>query len=159
MVPAVSEREVSAWVQVQALVQIVLVLLLKPFYYLSEPNKHNSHTHQVYVKFYSRLPVWRYFNKAVNNLTAQCKLCKAVLKTTSGSTKGLHVHIKAIHKIKTKSLNAGVGRRSTTPEPDGSDTVLLPSTLSASASVSVVVLIYTRRSRKLPNTTEEKENQ
>lgn len=107
---------------------------------------------QVYVEFSSRLLVWRYFKKAVNNLTAQCKLCKAVLKTTSGSTKGLHVHMKAIHKIDTKSSNAGVGRTSTTPEPDAADTVSLPSTSATSAIVSLVSVSSSQ------STPEDREN-
>lgn len=87
---------------------------------------------QAYVECSSRLPVWRYFKKAVNNLTAQCNLCKAVLKTSSGSTKGLHVHMMSIHKIDTK-LNATAGRTTSTLEPDN---VSLPSTSSGSTRAS-----------------------
>ncbi|GBP55623.1 hypothetical protein EVAR_35858_1 [Eumeta japonica] len=87
-----------------------------------------SNADQVYVDFSSRLPVWRYFKKAVNDLTAQCQLCKAVLKISFGSTKGLHVHMMSIHKIDTK-LNAGAS----TPEPDN---VSLPLTSLASTRAS-----------------------
>ncbi|GBP03107.1 hypothetical protein EVAR_71114_1 [Eumeta japonica] len=92
-----------------------------------------SNADQVYVDFSSRLPVWRYFKKAVNNLTAQCQLCKAVLKTSFGSTKSLHVHMMSIHKIDTK-LNAGAS----TPEPDN---VSLPSTSLASTRASSSVAL------------------
>ncbi|GBP43985.1 hypothetical protein EVAR_27153_1 [Eumeta japonica] len=91
-----------------------------------------SNADQVYVDFSSRLPVWRYFKKAVNNLTAQCQLCKAVLKTSFGSTK-VYVHMMSIHKIDTK-LNAGAS----TPEPDN---VSLPSTSLASTRASSSVAL------------------
>lgn len=96
---------------------------------------------QAYVEFNSRLPVWRHFKKAVDNSTAQCKLCKAILKTTSGSTKGLHVHMKAIHKIDTKSSTKEEGKISSTPEIDTVNDVSLSQPSTSSAFPKVLSLV------------------
>lgn len=96
-------------------------------------NMSTNNSNEVYVEFSSSLPVWRHFKKAVNNLTAQCKLCKAILKTTSNSTKGLHVHMKSIHQIDTKTSNTAVRRTPVTLELDSAS---LPSSSSESTSTS-----------------------
>ena len=36
--------------------------------------------------------IWEHFKREKHGQTAQCKMCQSVLKTTSGSTKGLHKH-------------------------------------------------------------------
>ena len=43
--------------------------------------------------------VWQYFQRENKGQCATCKLCKAVLKTVGGSTKGLHVHLVSKHDI------------------------------------------------------------
>jgi len=35
---------------------------------------------------------WEHLKREKNGQMAQCKMCQSVLKTTSGSTKGLHEH-------------------------------------------------------------------
>ena len=42
---------------------------------------------------------WQYFLRENKGQCATCKLCKAVPKTVSGSTKGLHVHLVNKHDI------------------------------------------------------------
>ena len=43
--------------------------------------------------------IWEHFKKEKHGQTAQCKICQTVLKTTGGSTKGLHEHMKRIHDV------------------------------------------------------------
>ena len=43
--------------------------------------------------------IWQYFLKEKKGQSAQCKKCNAELKTTGGSTKGLHEHMKRLHGI------------------------------------------------------------
>lgn len=43
--------------------------------------------------------VWKYYLRAVDAQTAQCKICKKEFKTKGGSTKGLHVHLNSKHSI------------------------------------------------------------
>ena len=42
--------------------------------------------------------VWKYFLRSGDKQTAQCTLCKKVMKVTQGSTKGLHTHIACCHR-------------------------------------------------------------
>jgi len=44
-------------------------------------------------------PVWQYFERVAGNQLAVCQLCKVTLKTGGGSTKTLHGHLAAKHKI------------------------------------------------------------
>ena len=59
----------------------------------------------VYNDYVSVSEVWKHFLRAENGLSAKCKLCKKILKTKDRSPSGLHVHLKAIHKIDTKTKN------------------------------------------------------
>lgn len=43
--------------------------------------------------------VWQYFDRSKGNQFAVCQLCKVTLKTGGGSTKTLHGHLSAKHKI------------------------------------------------------------
>ncbi len=45
--------------------------------------------------------VWHYFLREVNGSTAQCKdaQCLTIIKTSAGSTSGLHTHLKSKHGI------------------------------------------------------------
>lgn len=43
--------------------------------------------------------VWQYFEHEKENVTAACKICKAVLKAAGGSTSGLINHAKSKHQI------------------------------------------------------------
>ncbi|GBP48151.1 hypothetical protein EVAR_74656_1 [Eumeta japonica] len=52
-----------------------------------------------YSSFASNSFVWEHFLKSEDGLSAKCKRCKTVIKTTARSTKGLHVHLKAKHQI------------------------------------------------------------
>lgn len=41
--------------------------------------------------------VWAHFLREKQGQSAKCKLCQTILKTTGGSTKGLHEHLKRVH--------------------------------------------------------------
>ena len=41
--------------------------------------------------------IWLHFLREKHGQSAKCKVCKAVLKTTGDSTKGLHEHLKRVH--------------------------------------------------------------
>ena len=43
--------------------------------------------------------VWSRFLKASDNLTAKCISCNKIIKTSGGSTSGLHTHLKTAHSI------------------------------------------------------------
>lgn len=43
--------------------------------------------------------IWQYYLREKNGQTAKCTLCNEVLKTTGGSTKGLHTHLSSKHDI------------------------------------------------------------
>lgn len=43
--------------------------------------------------------VWQYYVRENQGQCARCSLCKAVLKTVGGSTKGLHTHLQTKHEI------------------------------------------------------------
>lgn len=46
--------------------------------------------------------VWLHFLREKCGQSAQCKLCKTILKTVGGSTKGLHEHLKRRHDVTLK---------------------------------------------------------
>jgi len=71
----------------------------------------------VYKDYESVLKVWKYFLRAENGLSAKCKLCKKILKTKDRSPRGLHVHLKSIHKIDTKTENVILPPSSPLPPP------------------------------------------
>lgn len=43
--------------------------------------------------------IWQHFLREKNGQSAKCKMCSAELKTTGGSTKGLHEHMKRLHGV------------------------------------------------------------
>ena len=43
--------------------------------------------------------VWKYATRNIDNQTATCLLCSAVIKTTSWSTTGLRKHLVQVHKV------------------------------------------------------------
>lgn len=51
--------------------------------------------------------VWQYFLRESKGQRCTCKLCKAILKTVGGSTKGLHVHLVSKHDINLLKKPAG----------------------------------------------------
>jgi len=58
--------------------------------------------------------VWAHFNINPASQMAECKLCKAKLKSTGGSTKSLHTHLQGKHAINVlKREEPGIG----TPSP------------------------------------------
>lgn len=61
--------------------------------------------HILYNDYVSVSKVWKHFLRAENGLSAKCKLCKKILKTKDRSPRGLHVHLKSIHKIDIKAKN------------------------------------------------------
>lgn len=50
----------------------------------------------------NRAEVWQFFEKSANVASAKCKRCSKTIKTTGGSTKGLHTHLRTIHNIDTR---------------------------------------------------------
>ncbi|KAJ2937211.1 hypothetical protein O0L34_g19208 [Tuta absoluta] len=74
----------------------------------------------VYKEFSSAVVVWKYFLNAENSQTAQCKLCKTIIKTTGRSTKGMHVHLKSKHAIDTKLQDSDSSSTTTRPPPPSS---------------------------------------
>ena len=44
-------------------------------------------------------PIWKYFKRSRCGKLAQCSSCSKQLKCEGGSTKGLHIHLRTIHKI------------------------------------------------------------
>lgn len=47
----------------------------------------------------TKTSVWSHFLKASDNLSAKCLKCNKILKTTGGTTSGLHTHLKTAHSI------------------------------------------------------------
>jgi len=41
--------------------------------------------------------IWQHFLREKQGQSAKCKICKTVLKTVGGSTKGLHEHLRRVH--------------------------------------------------------------
>ena len=48
---------------------------------------------------YKNEGIWQHFLREKQGQSAKCKLCKTVLKTVGGSTKGLHEHLKRMHDL------------------------------------------------------------
>ena len=44
-------------------------------------------------------PIWKHFKRSLCGKLAQCNLCRKQLKCEGGSIKGLHIHLRRIHKI------------------------------------------------------------
>jgi hypothetical protein len=51
--------------------------------------------------------IWQHFLKEKQGQSAKCINCQAELKTTGGSTKGLHEHMKRVHNISTLKRKGG----------------------------------------------------
>ena len=43
--------------------------------------------------------IWNHYKRSRCGKLAECKICSKILRCDGGSTKGLHVHLKSIHKI------------------------------------------------------------
>ncbi|GBP05842.1 hypothetical protein EVAR_5133_1 [Eumeta japonica] len=112
-----------------------------------------NNPNEVYVEFSSPLTVWRYFKKAVNNPTARCKSCKAILETTSSFSKGLHVHMKPMHKIDTNTSNTAVRSTPITLELNSAS---LPS--SSSSEFSTVLVTRSSIEKEAQSTSENREH-
>lgn len=61
--------------------------------------------------------VWFHFLRATNGLSARCNVCKKELKTTCGSTSGLHIHLQTKHNLNLRKRNADIVRAPTTYTP------------------------------------------
>ena len=48
---------------------------------------------------YKNEGIWQHFLHEKQGQSAKCKVCKTVLKTVGGSTKGLHEHLKRMHDL------------------------------------------------------------
>lgn len=62
--------------------------------------------------------VWFHFLRATNGLSAQCNVCKNEIKTTCGSTSGLHIHLKTKHKLNLRKRKADIDPATTTSTPN-----------------------------------------
>jgi len=51
------------------------------------------------------LPLWKYWKKDAGGKFATCLQCSTVIKTTCGSTTGLHVHLRSRHNITVPKRN------------------------------------------------------
>jgi len=70
--------------------------------------------------------IWQHFLREKLGQSAKCKLCKTVLKTVGGSTKGLHKHLKRVHdmsvlKRKTADVTAETAESSSSQTSQSSD--------------------------------------
>lgn len=61
--------------------------------------------------------IWQYFLKEKKGGHAKCKNCCKVIKTSGGSTSGLHTHMKTIHNINTLKRDVPVHTTSADAEP------------------------------------------
>lgn len=69
--------------------------------------------------------VWEHFLKSNDGLTAKCKLCNIILKTTARSTKGLQVHLKSKHHIEDLSKKGPENAASTSSASTSSSSRVL----------------------------------
>ena len=76
--------------------------------------------------------IWEHFKKEKHGQTAQCKICQTVLKTTGGSTKGLHEHMKRIHDVNVLKRKE--------PEPDDRQPSTSTSTATAAGPMTKYLL-------------------
>lgn len=80
-----------------------------------------SKNSKIEFSFHKNEGAWEYFLRERLGQCAQCKLCKTVIKTIGGSTKGLHVHLETKHSINVRkrassALPAGESDDSTEKE-------------------------------------------
>ena len=66
--------------------------------------------------FHKSEGAWEYFLRERLGQCAQCKLCKAVIKTVGGSTKGLHVHLETKHSINVRKRASPAGKNDDSTE-------------------------------------------
>ena len=65
--------------------------------------------------------IWIHYKRSRCGKLAECKICSKILRCDGGSTKGLHVHLKSIHKIdliKRKFGESDLLNKSTKPKPN-----------------------------------------
>lgn len=72
--------------------------------------------------------VWEHFVRDSVMMTAQCQICKATLKIAGGSTKSLHIHLKAKHDIN------GLKVKLMTDNPD--DVVIVDSVITVGTTAA-----------------------
>ena len=63
-------------------------------------------------------PIWKYFKRSLSGKLAECNICRKLLKCECGSTKGLHIHLRTIHKI---NLSKGTHTKETSEEVSNFD--------------------------------------
>lgn len=89
----------------------------------------------VFKDYASVSEIWKYFLRAENGLSAKCKLCKKILKTKDRSPRGLHVHLKSIHKIDTKNVISPPPLPLPLPSSNNQNTELVTESPGSSAPV------------------------
>lgn len=71
-----------------------------------------------FVEVNSKSQIWSHFRRSNCKSVAECKKCKAVLKCTGGSTKGLRGHCTSQHAIKFDQHDQDEAeKRPRTPDP------------------------------------------
>lgn len=75
--------------------------------------------------FYTRkiVMIWHFYLTSKDGKCVQCKMCKSVLKTLGGSTKGLHTQLSSNHGTKTLPSTS-----TSLADPTASHNVAVPST-------------------------------
>jgi BED zinc finger len=66
--------------------------------------------------FHKSEGAWEYFLRERFGQCAQCKLCKVVIKTVGGSTKGLHIHLETKHSINVRKRASPAGKNDDSAE-------------------------------------------
>ena len=62
----------------------------------------------IFLKF-EGAEIWNHYKKSKCGKFAECQICTKILKCDGGSTKGLHVHLKSVHKIDLIKRKIGEG--------------------------------------------------
>ena len=62
----------------------------------------------IFLKF-EGAEIWNHYKKSKCGKFAECQICTKILKYDGGSTKGLHVHLKSVHKIDLIKRKIGEG--------------------------------------------------
>jgi hypothetical protein len=104
---------------------------------------------------------WEYFLRERKGQCAQCKICKATIKTVGGSTKGLHVHLETKHKINVRKRPSEKGDETEKERPAkpantldkyrflASDDLSLPATLARMAACDGIPFLTFAKSNDL----------
>ena len=58
--------------------------------------------------------ILEYFNRMKGGQSGECKKCGRIIKSTGGSTSGLHSHLKSQHKINSLKRELSVETQATT---------------------------------------------